>query len=466
MEMKTSRRHFLKAGVAASVGLAAAPAMVASPKTVNAATGRAPKNVIFLVSDGMSMGALTMASDIRRMQGKPAHWQALMGDSAAANGLMATHSLDSLVTDSSAASSAWGCGYKVANGMVCMAPDGTEYPTILRLAKAAGKRTGLVTTATVTHATPAGFIVNHPDRGDEPAIAKKYLEERPDVVLGGGRRHFTAEDREDGLALDKLWQDAGYTIIRDSKGLNQAKSGQPLLGLFSSGHIPFAVDREHGHARAGIPGLVEMTQKALELLSAENEGFILQVEAARVDHGAHDNDVGGTIFDQLEFDDVIGVAKAFVQKHPDTLLIITSDHATGVPCLQGTGPWYRGSTEALKRVSELQMSNGHFFNLLNAEMSAEELRTKVREHLKLRFTEEEGELLRLAFQDASTEAYRVRRPAKILLGQLISNHLAVGWSGTAHTSDWMPVTAIGPGCEQVAGHIDNTDLFALMQSTL
>ncbi len=126
-------------------------------------------------------------------------------------GLMDMRSLNSLVTDSSAASSSWGSGTRIINGKVNQLGDGTPLKTIYELFAEAGWKTGLVTTTEITHATPAGFAASVASRDEAQTIASQYLDRRVDVLLGGGRKYFESGRRRDKRNLHQEFRDAGVT---------------------------------------------------------------------------------------------------------------------------------------------------------------------------------------------------------------------------------------------------------------
>lgn len=196
-----SRRDFIKksalSGLAFGTGFLGSTNGISTLKTH---TGAA-KNIIFLVSDGMSTGTLTIADLLKQSKyGQKTHWMNLYEnpDREFHRGLMDMAALDSTVTDSSAASSSWGCGHRINNGAVNMGPYGETYRTILEIFRDAGKATGLVTTTRITHATPAGFATNAASRGMEDEIAKQYSDRNYDLLMGGGYRLFSPDSREDG----------------------------------------------------------------------------------------------------------------------------------------------------------------------------------------------------------------------------------------------------------------------------
>ena len=193
------RREFLHAGALAGLGGLVIPSSLKgiTSKSEPPAKGTA-KNIIFLVSDGMSHGTLNMADLLlQRKEGRSSNWIKLYRDQKAVRAYMDTAALDSMVTDSAAASSAWGGGMRVNNGALNVGPDGTSYEPILQKFKKAGKSVGCVTTVPITHATPAGFCVSTKNRGSQEAIADIYLDLKFDVMMGGGTEFFSADKRRD-----------------------------------------------------------------------------------------------------------------------------------------------------------------------------------------------------------------------------------------------------------------------------
>lgn len=207
------------------------------------------KNIIFLVSDGMSTGTLNMASLLlQRKEGRQSNWIKLYEDQKVTRALMETASASSYITDSAAASSAWGGGVRVKNGSLNVGPNGEQYKPILQKFKAAGKSVGCVTTVPITHATPAGFCINNNRRGDMDEIALQYLPLQFDVMMGGGIDNFMAETRNDKKDVLKLYQEAVYSIVTNKKDLMQQtmNSNAPLLGVFYDGGLPFSLDMAQG----------------------------------------------------------------------------------------------------------------------------------------------------------------------------------------------------------------------------
>ena len=441
-------------------------------------SGRRPKpkapNIIFMVSDGMSAGVPMLAEPFSQLvRGTGTHWHALAKDAATAFGYLQTDSLSSMVTDSSAASSAWSSGSRVFNGALNVLPNGMRLTPIGRLAKRAGKALGLVTTTTVTHATPAGFAAVQPSRDDQDAIALDYLDV-VDVALGGGNTHFAASLRRDRRDVYAAYRQRGYRVCTTRDELRDARGAQRLLGCFSDGHMPYTIDQLNQAARyRHVPTLAEMTAIALETLSAAGEGFLLQIEGGRVDHAAHANDAAAILWDQLAFDDAVGVALEFLADHPDTLLVITTDHGNANPGLNGMGARYAESTRCFERLAPVTGS----FDTIHAAM--QEIRDGehmispahaaqiVQRYTDITITDEEAAAIAHVINGGhNTDLHRHHRGIVGALGQTLANHTGIGWTGTTHTADLALTLTVGAARERFAGLRHHTDVFTILTSLM
>lgn len=310
------------------------------------------KGLIFVVGDGMPLGVTRAMHEIRTgVFGRTdSSLYARLRDPRSAVGYMGTASLSSIVTDSAPASVAWATGVKTTNRLLATLPDGRPLTTIMELLKREGYGCGMVTTTRVTHATPAAWVSHQMHRDLEDAIALDQLAFRPDVLLGGGSVHFDAAKRPDRKDLFAEFAKAGFDVVRDRKALLAAEPvGRPLMGTFAGSHLAYAVDRLNDkELGTSQPTLPEMTAAALQRLSLNPRGFILQVEAGRIDHASHSNDAWGAIMDTLELDDTLAVIDTYLSANPETLVIVTSDHGNSGWGINGTGPDYGDATAALR----------------------------------------------------------------------------------------------------------------------
>lgn len=448
-----SRRALLGAGAGGALAASLPRSAWADAQRTHPSEPGKARNVIFLVSDGMSQGTFTLAEMMRHEKGMgPSHWRTLWNREGTRRATCMTHSADGWVTDSSAAGSAWGCGEHINNGAVNFTPDERTPEPILVTAQKAGKATGLVSTARVTHATPASFIANVPRRSLEDDIAAQMLERKVDVILGGGAKHFPDEllQKHPDLVTARSAQELEIALKQDGR----------LLGLFRDSHCHYELDRPES-----MPSLSTMASAALKRLESANGGFVLQIEGGRVDHAAHDNDAAGMIFDQIEFDETIGRVLEWAEGRNDTLIIITTDHATANPGLTYYADKGQRSFSNLTRsaqsfewiTSELKKSN----HSSNAAIPIVEAATGIR------LTDDEVALFaRSAIERQQVDPFNIANGVLMTLGSLLANHTGVAFLSPNHTADYVEVTAVGPGAEAMPSFIDNIDLYPMMLNAL
>ena len=444
----TSRRDFLKFAGAGSIilGASAVPALGASPRGSKDNIGSA-KNIIFMVSDGMGLGTLCATHQFLKLkENQSSQWMKIYQDLPAVRSLCETYSTTGLVTDSAAAASCWGIGERIENGVLNITPDGRKPVTLLQKMKAARKLTGLVTTATATHATPAGFVASLPARKLQSEIAVQYLERGVDVILGGGWIHFDS-------ALKNAYQKNGYKIVQNRDDLLAVKGGQPLLGLFAEKYFPFEIDRLNSPVlKAVTPTLGEMSQVALNQLSQGPEGFFLMIEGGRIDHAGHANDPAAIILEQKAFDETIATVLGFIEKNPDTLLIITTDHGTGGMQVNGVG---NDNFETI--VPSYFDTNKSFLRLADFTMSLEQL-----------YVESESIKSVSAFRDLVVKVTNLNFNKKDLnsisdvesLRKILPAYTAAGWTSGNHTSEMVEFCAYGPGASQFTPYLRNDQVHA------
>lgn len=419
------------------------------------------KGIVFMVSDGMSHGVLTMAENFSNIvHGKGTAWWKLIDNPESVCGLMETSSANSYVTDSAAASSAWGGGAKINNQSINVRPDGSESVPILRHLKKLGHRTGLVTTATITHATPAGFAAVTASREDEHLIALQYAGV-VDILMGGGMKFFDPKQRIDSRDALSLFEKSGYELIRDRDTLLKSKS-ELILGLFSDSHIPFEVDRLNNEPlKQKTPTLAEMSEVAMKRMLSDDKKFLLQIEGGRIDHGAHANDIAGLIWDQLAFDEALEKVLQMTAERDDILVVVTSDHGNANPGLNGTGHAYSESDKSFKSITKMTSS----YEALIAEWgksmtnTPERLSELISEKLGFKPSPEETQALYTSITkgDVTEWSDQLDNPNG-LLGQFAGNHTGIGWSGTSHTSDPTMISAIGPQAARFSGIVPNQEV--------
>jgi len=289
-------------------------------------TGGRAHTIILFIGDGMGEGQRTAGRWLKVGQNG-----ALAMDAMPFSGWSRTASANNPITDSAAGGTALATGVKTNNGIIAMDPDQKPLTTILERAQVQGMAVGLVTTTQMAHATPASFAAHVPDRNMMTEIARQMFEARVDVLLGGGEDEFLPYsatghypepgERDDGQNLIDEAMAAGYIYVWDMATFAAVDptSTSRLLGLFA--------DEEMG--RPFSPSLVEMTEKAIDILSQDPDGFFLMVEGGQIDWACHNNDAENAMADTIGLDDAVTVAKTYALTASDTLIIVTGDHETG-----------------------------------------------------------------------------------------------------------------------------------------
>jgi alkaline phosphatase len=452
-----NRRSLLKGGLLTGLGLPFVGLTNAVATPIK--SGKKAKNIIMMVSDGMSIGTLNMADLYsNRILGTGSKWLNLYRDQLAIRALMDTASASSMVTDSAAASSAWGGGMRVANGSINIGPKGEKPQPILQKFKAQGKKVGCVTTVPITHATPAGFCVNINDRGGQDVIAEMYLDLRFDVMMGGGHKYFGAKRKGGDLVPKYLTQ--GYQVAETKAEMLALGKTKPVLGIFADDGLPYEIDRKNDPKLMNtMPSLAEMTVKAIELMKDHPQGFVMQVEGGKVDWAAHSNDVSGLIFDQLAFDEAVGKAIEFAEKDGNTLVIITTDHGNSNP-----GLFY--ADEADKKFESLQHfkhSNNWLLNQMNQSLSAQKMMEFIKEHQGFEMELADVKSLITHFKDiVPGELYNESNLPFYEYGKILGKYTDVQWAGMNHTGDYVELTMFGPGAENLKPFIKNYELHNFM----
>ncbi|WP_304518104.1 alkaline phosphatase [Cecembia rubra] len=452
------RRDFFKNGILTTLGLGAFgsyPTLAANHRNNGIA-----KNIIFLVSDGMSSGTLNMADILMRHKyGKPSTWINLYETNQVKRALMETASANSFVTDSAAAGSAWGGGIRVRNGALNIGPNGERPVPILQKFKSMGKAVGCVTSVQITHATPASFCVNNGSRNAMPEIAEDYLRLRFDVMLGGGANYFSPERREDKRDLFEAYRQTGFDLVRNTKELQQTKGDKPIMGIFADEGLPYAIDRINDPGlKETVPSLAEMTTKALDILKNKPNGFVMQVEGGKVDWAAHGNDAPALLYDQLDFDESVKVAMDFAINNGDTLVIMTTDHGNSNP-----GLFYSNqANKNFERLYETKASNEWVLNQIEPSFSSGRVRDLFMEYQKIPLKNEEVEAILASYKVGDDGLYNPSNLPFHQLAGLQSSYTSIQWAGTNHSADHVELAMYGPGSEKLKGFVRNYELHNFM----
>ena len=462
------RRSFLKSlmSAPAAASIAAAPVTAAPESNRPRPIGNrplptgTPRRIIHMVADGMSSGILACANQFSEHdRGRPLTWFRLVDQPSTRQAVMNVRSQNSLVTDSSASSCAWGSGVRIPNGKVNQTSKGEKLVTLYELLGQAGWKRGLVTTTEITHATPAGFIACVNARASGEDIATQYLERRIDLALGGASNHFRADKRKDKRDLLGDFRRLEYAVMRTPSDLASAPRDQRWLGVFAEGHIPYVVDQKGGLTKVPpVPSLAAMTRAALRRFAPE-ERFILQVEGGRVDHGCHNNDAAAAIHELIAFDEAIEVCLEFQREHPDTFVLITTDHATANPGLNGIGETYEKTNATFHNLKKVRQSVGEILNRLRTAENRMQLAARLQESTGYAASNRRLETLEPFLKKKGYALFEAFNSDTCALGQVLANHTGIAFTSGNHTSDYVPVLALGPGSDRIEGFLQNTELF-------
>jgi alkaline phosphatase len=327
------------------------------------------KNVILFLGDGMGISTVTAARIFAgQQQGQTGEEYELAFDKFRNVALVKTYNTDAQVADSAGTISALVTGIKTRMGVLSITPQAVrgdcaaalenEVPTLLELAEEAGLASGVVSTARITHATPAGTYAHSPDRDWEDSsdlsaevkaqgcrdIATQLVEfphgDGVDVILGGGRANFlptTTQDpeypdktgrRDDNKNLIEQWQNASNQRSFSWNGAGfkdfKVKVGHQFMGLFEPSHLQFEADRARDPGQE--PSLAQMTTFAIKQLQTNKEGYFLLVEAGRIDHAHHFSNAYRALVDTVALNEAVAAALGLVDLE-ETLVMVTADHS-------------------------------------------------------------------------------------------------------------------------------------------
>jgi alkaline phosphatase len=410
-----------------------------------------PKNVFYFIGDGLSS---TQRRAPEEVLGKK-----LVMNTFPAVGMYTTYCLDSIVTDSAAAGTALATGHKTNSGVISVDPAGkVAYETLAEAAKRLGKSVGLVTTTSITDATPATFGAHIIKRTMQNEIAEQYLAQGFEVYMGGGLIYFIPQSkkgskRKDERDLTREFADAGYSVVTEKAQLKKLKitKDTKVLGLFSGSNMSYHIDR-----KADEPTLSEMTAAAIKILKQNPKGFFLMVEGGRVDHGCHANDPVATIFDTEELDIAIKAAVDFQRKDADTFIFVGGDHETGGMGL-GIGLDYFVKPEVIRQARKTYAWVAETFSEKGGDPVA--LMSKATGIGD--FTPEEVKAINMAAENVKANKKTAnkynRNWLSFVYADIVSRRSHIGWTSWAHTANPVVVTCAGPGSEKFVGYYDNTE---------
>lgn len=414
------------------------------------------KNVIMLVMDGSSSSVSTLA---RWYKGEN-----LALDNILTGGVR-TYSAESAITDSGPAGTALATGNKSNSGYVGVLPSVVTTPgveqvaeedkvkpvaNVLEGAKLAGKATGIVSTSEIQHATPAGFSAHAESRNNYNDIAEQQVYQNIDVVLGGGYEALN-KTRKDGESLLEVIEEKEYDYVTNRNDLLSTDSNK-IWGSFAPSALAYDFDREA--ANLDEPTIAEMTEKAIDTLNEDKDGFFLMVEGSKIDWAAHANDPIGMISDFLAFDDAVNEALEFAKEDGNTLVIAVTDHGnSGIS------------------IGNHNTTSGYDKTPVSAYINPLKAATMTVEGALSKLNDDKSNLVEVAelygIKDPTAEEMKTLQESedlKTALVQLLAERANIGFTTGGHTGEDVFLYSYGPS--KPTGLVENTDLAHTMAKSM
>ena len=440
--------------------------------SISYAKTSAPENIIMIVGDGMGPG-YTSAYRYFHDDPKTKEIEQTVFDRHLV-GMSSTYpaQVSGVVTDSAAGATALATGIKTYNGAIGVDADRNPLESVLVWAKKQGKKTGVVVTSRINHATPASYLAHNEYRRNYDAIADSYVDDtlngqiKADLIMGGGWKHFIRKDRN----LVNEFKQAGFHYLDSYDELGKLPKNQPVLGLFANKGLPWALDDSNKHR------LSAMAKAATAHLENKN-GYFMLIEASQVDWGGHSNDIAAAMAEMDDLAKTLEYLESYVAKNPDTLVVLTADHSTGGFTIGAHGE-YAWRPEILRtmimspetiaeKLSAKAFDKAYADSLFNFTLTDVELA-----QLQLDKAEAEAEVKAYQAAKAAGKADKLDEPEEVLwvmeesVKYIIDKRTNTGWTSSGHTGIDVPVFAFGKQSELFRGLQDNTDIakkiFALL----
>jgi alkaline phosphatase len=448
------------------------------------------KNVMLFIGDGMSLPFRTAARIVSRGLSEGKYRSMLEMDDMDHYAVVTTSGMESIATDSANSGAAYATGHKSVVNAMGVYPDNTKDPnddprveTIVELVKRTRHMAvGLVTTTEIQDATPAAMFAHTRRRSEYLAIMDQYLNpaQSADVIMGGGSASLLPQStagsrRKDNRDLFKEFETKGYEVVTTRTELRATSAPDKLLGLFHLGNMNAYLDKAV-YKKADVlkqftdqPMLWEMTEKALDILGKHADGFFLMVEGGLIDKQAHPLDWPRAVWDTIELDKAVGVAKKWAMAHGDnTLIIVVADHAHSMSI---TGTYWEGDgkkgREAVRVYGEAKFPDYH-----DADGDGFPEKVDVSRSLAIHWANhpdyyENYKVLDEPLSPTVKEGEKwVANKQRAGDGELQTGNLPVSENNEVHTVEDVPLTASGPGAEQFHKAMDNTEVFFAIVNAL
>ena len=418
------------------------------------------KNVIMLIADGMSTEAITLARHTK-------------GDSLAMDeisvGSVITSWANGPITDSAPGGTVYAAGEKTNNKYIGTSVNDTPMASILEGAESVGKATGIVATSEITHATPGDFTAHTNNRKYYNQILQQQINQDMEVVLGGGFNKpsgFSSEVSSDEFESYYEEQvnnikEEGFDFITTKDQLT-SYDGDKLWGSFADADLKYDFDRQSDNDNVQ-PSLAEMTNKAIEVLNKDEDGFFLMVEGSKVDWAAHANNTVGIVSDILAFDEAVKAAIEFAKTDGNTVVVVTTDHGNSGITIGSSyyneniesydKATYENTTDLLKNATITEER----FNEIASGKSNDEIKAIAKNCYGIDLNDEE-----LAIVKGEQGEGR-----QVGIREVIARRVGIGYTTGGHTGEQIYLGVYAPSdVELLEGVVDNTEVNKYMQRVL
>lgn len=418
------------------------------------------KNVIMLIADGMSTEAITLARHTK-------------GDSLAMDeisvGSVITSWANGPITDSAPGGTVYAAGEKTNNKYIGTSVNDTPMASILEGAESVGKATGIVATSEITHATPGDFTAHTNNRKYYNQILQQQINQDMEVVLGGGFNKasgFSSEVSSDEFESYYEEQvnnikEEGFDFITTKDQLT-SYDGDKLWGSFADADLKYDFDRQSDNDNVQ-PSLAEMTNKAIEVLNKDEDGFFLMVEGSKVDWAAHANNTVGIVSDILAFDEAVKAAIEFAKTDGNTVVVVTTDHGNSGITIGSSyyneniesydKATYENTTDLLKNATITEER----FNEIASGKSNDEIKAIAKKCYGIDLNDEE-----LAIVKGEQGEGR-----QVGIREVIARRVGIGYTTGGHTGEQIYLGVYAPSdVELLEGVVDNTEVNKYMQRVL
>ena len=434
------------------------------------------KNIIFMIPDGTSIDVLALA-----------RWynNALpLSVDPYIRGLVKTHCSDTPIGDSAPTSSTYSTGHLSRTGFVATYPDSVMQGydivatdpkrrfspmfTILEAAKLQQKSTGLVFTCYFPHATPADFSAHSQHRDNYDLLSRQMVYNNIDVVFGGGSTFLKPDKRVDKLNLVQVLNDRKIAYIQTPSQM-QAFAGNRVWGLFAPQALKNNLDRNP----AEEPSLAEMTQKAIDILSKNQNGFFMMVEGSKVDWSAHDNDPIGMVTEFLAFDSAVKVALDFAKADGNTLVVVVPDHGNSGISI-GNSKCNKGYDQLPLKALMNPLRNAKntveaINDFINPKSTPDQIRSVFADRYGVHdLTAAEMDAIRACFADQSAGKSNSKKSAyalQKLTAEIFNRRTYLGFTTTGHTGEDVFLAIYSPNGDAPTGLMLNSEVNKYLQQT-